>query len=464
MNRLTPLLIILGLIVIPVHAANFKQVRPHHIFWETAPAPTPDTLLLWNFGEDEGEATLEELDEEALLDEDDEDGETNLGELVSTESSKIPPALTGKTTEVEKGRFGKALALSAGATAGTKEVALHGATLDLWVRLTSITETPLLKAKHGPLLLQLMKDGRVKVTLGKEDLLTHPRPLRAKAWTHLALAVTAKSITLCVDGHPHSAIPPRRRGGKPKPPRNGFSIGGKGFAGDIDEVHLRKREQLFYPLEAPIDDPEKTRALTHTPPHFIRALRPHVSLSFDKGLKPEVQKSGTAEGKSVKKLLVPGLRGKALDLSLIDKTGFALRGYSALPKKAGTLSVWLRPKDWNNFFKGGHLGEGVKSLNLFRQNLPKGGKAFAARQMNVRMGYPGSVPSNMVTPIHPGTWTHILITWGGKKGRVYINGKPQLSGQTGLRRPSEAHSKTLKAWLKRTGGKDNGEYTIRFSP
>jgi hypothetical protein len=56
----------------------------------------------------------------------------------------------------------------------------------------------------------------------------------------------------------------------------------------------------------------------------------------------------------------PGVQRQALDLSAIDKTGFALKGFDILPDTTGTVEFWFRPLDWHNFYKADFHGTGIK--------------------------------------------------------------------------------------------------------
>ncbi len=70
------------------------------------------------------------------------------------------------------------------------------------------------------------------------------------------------------------------------------------------------------------------------------------------------------------------------------------------------------------------------------------------------------------TKIHPGTWTHVLISLRAGSQTVYINGRKQKLWQAGYVTQGNAQAQEpLKKWRERTDGKDiDDTWTWTFAP
>lgn len=415
---------------------------PYTIFWQSPAELSPQTLLLWSFDDTAQQSALDIL----------EDGDINLfagnapdkalEDLSHFKHDTTVLTLRGTTSMDENGRFGRAIRLADGATAGTDSIGLGGCTLDFWISPDTQNECALLSAPRSEgLQLALDASGTPTLRNGQETLLTHNRRVPAGRWTHVAIILTPKSSVLLINGTPVT-------GPATKPPAKGFTLGGKGFSGRVDDIRLREGTHLFYEHDA--NEPQATaNNLIDAPPYFIRPLAPSLSFSFDDTLKPEVQQRGSQTGTPAPSMFVPGVKGHGLLLNNIKEAGFTLQGDGILPNEEGSLSLWVQPWDWHNFYV--ELYGGSKSVNLFSERITFGGQTLANKTLTIRQGRDGSILERMHTPIHPGIWTHLLITWQkGQRTRVYINGRPQQYPQVQWSAPPPSVMKSFNA--KSNGG------------
>ena len=133
-----------------------------------------------------------------------------------------------------------------------------------------------------------------------------------------------------------------------------------GFTGAIDEVRLSKGVRHIYPWNlGRLELARPPESLAPQAPYF-KSGRVLTRFHFDGSLEPEPFAGRSWAGKATAANFQKGVQGKALDLSAIDKTGFAMNGFDILPDKTGTLEFWFRPLDWNNFYHGDYAGKDVK--------------------------------------------------------------------------------------------------------
>ncbi|MBF0246350.1 MAG: hypothetical protein HQL31_13980, partial [Planctomycetes bacterium] len=242
--------------------------------------------------------------------------------------------------------------------------------------------------------------------------------------------------------------------------------GGQGFIGLVDDVHLRDHEAYLYELQdESLLDPKKARQSDRGFPWFLNDKAPYLLASFDESVKPEIYKGLSFSGKDLPRALVPGLRGKAFDLSCADEVGFAIKGFSALPDEKGTLEFWFKPKDWNNFFHCS-ADTGIYWFYLLRLVTPKDTHPNYAGARGVKIltgrNHQDFWFKTPWTRFQPGKWTHALLTWEGAKTAVYLDGRPQSLNQLSMMGAIGHHVEDLKAWREWTGGKDDGTYSLKF--
>jgi len=466
-------------------AGASAQVGPlHEVFWERPPAPGPYTALLWQF---DGEAGA---DEERLLAELTGPAEAPAGgrqELLGG-TEKIAARLGGDAAPAAEGKFGGSLRLKGRGWAApasplpAKRVATEGALcFEMWLRPDpkAAGEQTLLHlpgAAREAVRLRWAPDGALSLWAGERRVGGHDRPAPAGTWTHAALVLSpAGTAGLYVNGtrrtlqpEPDAALAAAVRGAAQT-----FAVGGDpdgpggGFIGHLDAVHVRLRDPGFYEWQdQDWLDPAARRTPANGPPYFRRAGGLTLRCSFDGTLTPEVFAGVAALGQAEEEHFAPGVRGQALDLSRVDKTGLALAGLAVLPEKAGSLEFWLRPKDWNNFLVGDYRGTNVPRLRLIRLATERTPPYLGRWTLVVLQGRAGQdALGRDYVPMHPGRWTHVVVTWGPKGRCVYLDGRPQDVGQViayASQQPADAQE--YEAWQRRTGGKDDGAYRLTFPP
>ncbi|MBS3763511.1 MAG: LamG domain-containing protein, partial [Planctomycetes bacterium] len=100
---------------------------------------------------------------------------------------------------------------------------------------------------------------------------------------------------------------------------------------------------------------------------------------------------------------------------------------------AGTIAFWFRPLNWDNFSRVDFRRKKGKrrGLNLFKVYGPRPDKLQKYRPMRggdpSLMSFSIHVTPNANQPVppryHPGRWTHVALTWNGKRKTIYIDGK-----------------------------------------
>ncbi|MFM8634921.1 MAG: hypothetical protein ACKOEX_08950, partial [Planctomycetia bacterium] len=178
-------------------------------------------------------------------------------------------------------------------------------------------------------------------------------------------------------------------------------------------------------------------------------------LHFDGSLEPKPFAGRSWAGKADASHFKPGVQGQALDLSAIDKTGFAMTGFDILPEKNGTCEFWFRPLDWNNFYHGDYAGADVKFNWLVTLTAKDALYKSPSKNIEVRLGRSDQDGEARWQKIHPGTWTHVLISIKDGTQTTYLNGQRQRLYQAGLVTRGHPHAREpFEKWRERTGGKD----------
>ena len=491
------------------------EVPPHDSPWIETDKPGIDTVFLWKFRSEEEKSALEEAAlEEDLFDEGDKvpaatpDG-ADVAALPRAAQASAPKLQGGAKLAAKSGRFGGGLALDGSGQARAESLQLRsllighkGITLDLWIRpsgeptsrepecLVSIPDV----ARRDALSLTREAGGRVVVRWRGEKKLTHPQACPTGRWTHLALLLSSSGINrgisaelqmvwtglqLGVNGHMLEADRPDWLNGESEDPVRartrcfakivGSQIllgrwrGESGFRGMLDEVRLRRGPHHFYPWDLGWQElPEERREIEPEPPYF-RTGRVLTRFRFDGSVEPEAFTGLSREGKADESHFQRGLKGQALDLTRIDQTDFQMKGYSILPPKEGTIEFWFRPLNWDNFYIGNYAGTDLKWYWLM--TLTAKGARAPSKNLEVFRGRALKDHKLHWQKFHPGTWSHMLISVKNGGPTRYVNGQPQKLWQGGLVYRGHPFSREpLQKWLERTGGKDDGTWTLKFVP
>lgn len=490
-------------------------IPPHDRPWIETKKPGLDTVVLWKFrskGEEESleeDALEEDLFEEEVADESKD--EMDVAQLPGARDALVP-RLKGGTQIGKSGRFGGGLVMDGAGRARAEDLNLKGIllgdkglTVDLWVRPDGdpapgkperILSIPTADGNDA-LGLTWDSGGRITVVWRGEKKFLHSAVCLPGHWFHLALTLTSTgalagvnldlqmvwtSLRLDVNGLSFKADRPEWLNGESDDPviarrrcfgktvgssiAVGECIGASGFRGTVDEVRLRRRARYFYSWDLGWQEAARNESPLPLGGEFFKSGRVVTHFGFDGSLKPEAFAGFGLEGidSADKSHFVPGLKGQALDLSHIDKTNFAMRGYSTVPE-TGTMEFWLRPKDWHNFYQGEYHGTDVKYQWLMTLIAEKALYNSATKNIEVFQGRSGQVGKVQWDKIHPGTWTHVLFSINQGGSTVYVNGRKQKLWQAGLVTRGHPHSRDAhKLWLERTGGNEDGSYRLKFVP
>lgn len=489
----------------PVAARDWgvsKPVPPHEAFWEAPAAWVPGTVLLWAFDE---KAEKTDADIEALLD--DATGGTQADATngkMCVEQRNVTFERLGDAALTPAGVFGGGLRVGGKGWVTSGPAGLSGLlraepycfTLAFWLRPAAGSAPEgqcllSLASADGASSLRLVRDATNQVVLyvNGQAALAHSRPVAAGQWTHLALTLrqqvyrgggTANLLekgdaVLRVNGTEarvgedwQSPLATLCRSVDGRLALGAAPDGTQGFTGDLDDVRLAAGEPWFYEWQDwTFLDPEGKRAVERGYPCFVSDSPEYLLCTFDRTLRPERFRGLDAVGADKPELRVPGVRGKALDLSRIDEAGFAVVGVDALPKERGTIEFWFRPKDWNNLFHGDYIGADVRRFILLRLAAKQdthpnyaGLRAVWIEQGRNHQNFWANTPW---VPFHPGKWTHAVLTWDGEKTAVYLDGKPQEQTQLSLTTGPTGHSADdFKRWQEQNAGKDDGSYRLTF--
>jgi hypothetical protein len=478
-----------------------KPVPPHGQPWVETPEPDVRTALLWKFvSEADRAAVAEKLLDDGELDDlvADEDALPTAG-VAGKGAGGQPPKLIGRAAiQDAAGRFGGGLVLDGQSHAeGSVDfpglVAREGGfTIDFWFRAAGGNGEPaagpqtlfLLPSLRGEPLLAVRFEapGQVVLAVAGADRVTASCPPTADGWHHVAVVADvprgqpdAATLSLAVDGVTAAARSPDPATGTPWMKGGlarvgaAFTAGGgpgvTGLTGGIDELRVSKGVRLLYPWN--LGRLERTRtpdSLELRAPYF-KSGAVRTRLRFDGSLEPEPFAGRSWTGKADASHFKPGVQGQALDLSAIDKTGFALKGFDILPDKDGTVEFWFRPLDWHNFYKADFHGTGIKHTWLMTLKAADAPAHAVSKTLDVRLGRAGRDGPVQWQKIHPGTWTHVLCSFKDGRQTVYLNGRPQRLHQAALATRARVYDGgALEKWRERTGGQDvDDTWTLAFT-
>ena len=469
--------------------ASMKPVPEHATPWVETAKPDLRTVFLWKFvtAADRDKAAGDLLEKGSLDDllEDDDGPLPTAGGQAAGGAADRPPKLVGKATVADDaGRFGGGLTVDgAGYAEGTADfsglvTSEGGFTVDGWFRPAKAApaDTPqtllVIPDREGRPLLAVVLASATSVILAVEgaDRISVPVAATADGWHHVALvadspraAPDAATLTLIVDGQAGRADRPDPGQGVPWMKGMLGRIGGRltvggaegqpGLAGSMDEVRLSKGARFIYPWNLGRLELARTPEQVELKAPYFKSGRVLTRFRFDGSLEPEPFAGRSWAGKAAAANFAPGVQGKALDLSAIDTTGFAIKGFDILPEKNGTVEFWFRPLNWNNFYKADFLGTGIKYNWLMTLTAADAPANSPSKYIEVRLGRSGQDGPVRWQKIHPGTWTHVLFSMKDGPQTVYINGQRQRLYQAGL----------VTRSAPRTGGKDSDDtWTLAF--
>jgi hypothetical protein len=457
------------LLAVPAHAYDssvpMSKVPPHGQPWVETTRLDLQTLFLWKFSVGDDPRVETEVD-----DKDD-----------PMERGTAEPELHGGAAVTAKaGRFGGGLTLSgtgyAEGAAPLSDLLKNegGFTVDAWCR----ADTPkapeallcLPDAAGKPLLtLTIVPDAAVVLAIDGTERLRVPLAPTVGNWHHFALVLSGglerTSVELLVDGATQRAATPAWVKGVGRRLGETLTFGGgaalPGLHGVLDEVRLSAGTRYVYPWNLGRQElaPGRQEAPLQAP--FFKSGKVLTRFHFDGTLTPESFAGRAVEGKSVATLYKDGLKGQALDLTQIAKAGFTMSGLAILPEKDGTVEFWFRPLEWDNFYVGDYQGTDVKSqrlMGLAAKDTPAWG---ATKEIEVSKGRnwevahqraPDGSSAMAWTAMHPGTWTHVLITVSGSVQTVYLNGQRTKFWQGGL------------VVRKHPPAQDDGTWLLTFTP
>ncbi len=472
---------------LPATAAD--PVPPaYEAFWIKPPTNDGYTVFLWQFDKPAAlpEAELGTQISE-LISPTTPEGESITAGTALDERKDVGFVLKGDAALDDKGRFGLGLRLGGRGWVESEHVnvqkamaTLGACTLDFWVYPEADAPDALLFGvppvkNYTTLALSRQRDGHITLKGASGVLIDHPLPVPAGQWTHIALVLSSQIPSqLRVNGIP--AYLPKEINPGMIAQIISFSgatlfLGGgpwqaDGFKGRLDVVRFSSVERLFYQrLETTLCDAAGVRPVESGLPWFARTKAPNVYCSFDSTAKPDVFSGFRAEGVSAPSVLAEGVRGKAFNLGVPAATNFALTGQSVLPLERGTLEFWFKPQNWDNFYVGNKFGSNVKWLTLLRF-APRGSPAEKRlRSLSFAQGRSSASVGSPWVEFQPGKWTHVVCSWDGKSSTVYLDGKPQSIDQANWNGPlTQQDQKDYEAWLKASGGKDDGTYQLTFLP
>lgn len=454
----------------------------HSCPWIETTRPDLQTLFLWKLSSDkdrqaEVSTALDKGDIGTLL-----ENETGFQDMGRAKEGPAPRLQGGARAVPDVGRFGGGLVLEgSGFAEGSADLrgllkAEGGFTLDLWFKPTAPGNLCVLNDTRGqPLLVvALGADQRVTLTFDGQERLAVPVEPAGDAWHHLAVTLrgAGDQLTLTVDGQTTAAVQPAWLRGLAA--RLGSQvIIGSGFRGVMDEVRLSKGVKYLYPWNLGGQERTRRREDLELRPPFFKGSQVLTRFRFDSDLKPDVFAGLSWTGRTEAAQFVPGVQGQALDLSRIGQAGFEIAGSDFLPERNGTIEFWFRPLDWNNFYVGEYDGRDVGHQLLMTFRAPGEADYQASKNIEVVKGRSWQIAhqrradgSSAVAwaQVHPGTWTHVLITLADNGAQtVYLNGRQQKFHQLGL----VLRGAAFKAWQDKTGGeaaKDRRRWTFVASP
>ena len=446
---------------------------PEHLkAWEEMKEPDHRSLFLLKFStEDDQDDILDDL-----LDSDDLmgflEGDGDLGPSM-TSTDAIEAALAGDASVVANaGFFGGGLVVN-GQGHASRRVPIasifrdgDALTLDFWFKANALPPAgqsavlaTMEDSRQSPLIvLEVSAEGQVQLKVAGEVRLEVPFNTDEASWNHLVLVWSQYFMTLMVndrldrapaahhwnrDNHPVSLellntfrLPePDWLAGLYRQAGNRITVGGApgapGLVGVVDEVRLSRGERFFYRWDLAWLDRVDASSVPELAAPYFRNSDVLTRFRFDGTLEPEVLAAEGWGGDASRARFQPGVSGQALDLSQIRDAGFAIQGMALPPQIDGTIEFWFRPLDWDNFYRASYHGTDMTPAKILAQLQGE----RLRRPLRIMTGTPGSHARIPWTRIHPGAWTHVILSVEDGRTRVYLNGKPQYFGQVGLDRP-----------------------------
>lgn len=448
------------------------KIPPQYSPWIETTKLDPKTLFLWKFSAGDDNRVDVNVDEKEEM----------------IEQDALDPEINGDAEIVEKaGKFGSGLVVkgkgyaSGPATLGRLLACEDGFTIDFWLKpdkMKSNCTVLDLPAKNGNSLvkIEISPDNNVVLLINGKEQMKQPFADIADGWHFVALTIDGgadrSSVQLTIDDQTLRAGSPAWLKGIAGQLGTMLSVGGnksgQGFIGTIDEVRLTSGVRYFYDWKIGVQELRGDRKeMPIQTPYFKRGnILAHFG--FDNIITPDAPSAINVDGKNIPSLFKPGLKGQALDLSQINKSGFGIKSYGIIPEKNGTIEFWFRPLDWHNFYVGDFKGTDLKYTSLISL-APKGtpiyqapksidmvlGRTWEAANMRKADG----TSATPWTPIHPGVWTHVIIVVKNGVPTTYLNGVRTIIHHLGL---AVRNNDVFKKWRETSGGIDDGNMIFSF--
>jgi hypothetical protein len=357
-----------------------------------------------------------------------------------------PAVLRGRASFSPEGRFAGSLQFS-GQDAGLVGDLAGGAfTIEGWFRLSVMPANRAIVIHTGaqkPLALCVGHDGRLQLDWDGATYTCSNVVLRKGEWEHLALSWGGPGnwrAGVSVGGERvlsirTTAVP----GGTRYVIGNGPYLK-EGFEGWVDEVRCSSVVRDFFPMHADWVDAKGELRRPTGRPGFRSPDDLIFHLDFNNTLAPAKSAAGTTAPRldiEAKGTVV----GNLMDLSEqtpyfvagVEREGFVaggkdrrmeFSGVGNLLPDCGTLAFWMQPGDWDNSARRSVIGnkgpEDALVLSAY-QDSNKPVLSFAVRK---------NPEENTldILPFQPGVWTHMAVTWEGRRGQWFIDGRPPEHG------------------------------------
>jgi len=368
--------------------------------------------------------------------------------------------LLGKAKSIPNGRFSGGVQLNGGCLSVSNLGQSKGfLSAELWLKLDALpdearTLMDLGSTRRKPeCQLLISTNGQLQLQWFDKRIDWPNASIKAGEWTHISLGLssgwpTGNAVYLFINGHQAARVETTSTqvvsairevnaawfGGS----RRGVN----GLQGLIDEVRISRTFRQYHTYEIDRWQPTQQKAQTLAPP-FVRAKQDLIfHLPFNGTTRPAISAPGTNHkpitlseadidfnpGK-VERTFPWGVQGRGAGLG-----GGGLRPqYEAtgniLPQQ-GTVAFWMRPVDWDNFTRDNRF-DTVRptSIGLFQldaRTVPGSHEAVYRKvgpllQFTINQHLSDSAENP--PKLHPGTWTHVAVTWEGVNRTYYVNGR-----------------------------------------
>jgi len=352
---------------------------------------------------------------------------------------KLTIKLPRGVEKVEGGKFGQALRFTGRTGLSVtlvndkpKEV------IDGWFKPAELPDEPMVLWATKSAALRLMPDGRVTLAWEGDDgeprQLQSDKPIQPGQWTHIAahyyvlqhielykvmkrpeLEYRKADFYLTINGRAvdrlsfRDAARPKDWMGKETLYIGMTPDGGSVYTGLIDDFRVASLRR--YVERKPLPELADDRPIPFGPPHFKRDDRVfHVSFeSQDMVVSQGAPKWTWDLGDQIRlaDMQIKGPRGKAI---VVDPAlGFPRIPIQGMSNEQGSLELWLRPHNWDNYTNYGKINWSEHMMSVIRLmgRHKRTGEIVPFMELELpRASIHG-------TPIwtDPGQWMHLVWTW-----------------------------------------------------